>query len=193
VGQVFRADVLSGSVSNIFPFGRPGRGLAISDDGSRLIFYALGISRTNYFYFRDMSVATNRLLLEVPTDVGSFQVSKDSQNLFFTMAPTNHGFQLFWHSLLTSETTLLTTNAIGEPINGSVLSPFSISESGAVVAFETTADDLVSKDLNRAPDIFRTAFRPSSGFAGGNWLRGWNPSPRQCKRQRPTDSFSEHG
>jgi Tol biopolymer transport system component len=49
---------------------------------------------------------------------------------------------------------LLTTNAIGEPINGSVLSPFSISESGAVVAFETTADDLVSKDLNRAPDIF---------------------------------------
>jgi Tol biopolymer transport system component len=155
-GHVFRADVLNGSVSQLHDLGRPGRGLAINDEGSRLMFYGVGGSPfvTNGLYLRDMSIGANHLVIKVATDVGSFQVSSDFQNLFFTMSLTNHGFQLFKHRLVSGETVLLSTNAVGQPIRSEVSSPFSIDSTATTVAFATAADDLASNDFNRASDVF---------------------------------------
>ena len=154
-GRVFHADILSGSVSNVYCCGRPGSGLAISDDGSQIIFPG-----NDGLYFREMS-STNRLLVrdvvsgfEMPLNIRSFQVSRDFERLFFAIELTNRPAQLFAYDFRTEQTSLISSNSLGLPINASILSPFSISDSGAVIAFETAADDLGPKDFNRAPDIY---------------------------------------
>jgi len=113
---------------------------------------------------REMS-STNRLLVHdpvpgfgTPLTIASFQVSRDFQRLWFTMLVTNHGQQLYVYDLTGGQTTLISTNPAGQPINAGVSSPFSISASGERAAFETGADDLEPNDLNRASDIYVSNF-----------------------------------
>lgn len=162
-GRAFHADVFGGSIASLYCCGRPGSGLAISEDGQQVVFPG-----NDGLYLRELS-STNRLLVhdpaagfQMPLTIASFQVSRDFQRLWFTMLVTNRGQQLFSYDLPTGQTTLISTNLAGEPMNAAVSSPFSISGSGAVVAFETVADDLVVNDLNRAPDVFVSNAGPAS-------------------------------
>ncbi|HZO85982.1 MAG TPA: hypothetical protein VFC26_12260, partial [Verrucomicrobiae bacterium] len=107
-GRLFRADVFGGSISNIYCCGWPGPGLAISDDGSRLIFPG-----SDGLYLRDM-LSTNRLLVrdpasafQSPLNIESFQVSRNFDRLWFTMLVTNRGQQLFSYDIATDQTSLV--------------------------------------------------------------------------------------
>jgi Tol biopolymer transport system component len=152
-GRIYWVDVFGGSVTNV-AWGRPARGLAISDDGSRMLFYARDRLNRDGLFLGDMSISTNQLLLTNLLDIGSFQVSGDFQRLWYTLMITNRGYQLFEYDFATGGTNLISTNSVGLAINGGVFSPFSVSDAGGVLAFETAASDVVPNDLNQAPDVF---------------------------------------
>ena len=154
-GQVFRADVFSGFVTNIATSGRPGSSLAISDDGDQIIFPG-----NNGLYLRQMWQSGPRLLItnapsfQTPLNITSFLVSRDFQTLWFVMNVTNRGEQLFSYDISTDRMTSVSTNAQGGFINASVATPFSIDDSGSIAAFETAASDFAPYDFNAAPDVY---------------------------------------
>src|SRR6266850_2101705 len=67
----------------------------------------------------------------------------------------NGQFQVFWRDLWTATTRLVSrnTNGVAAAANHELIVP-SISRDGSLVAFESSASDLVADDLNQTSDVF---------------------------------------
>lgn len=70
------------------------------------------------------------------------------------LGPSTGGFAQAYHVDLDSDTLTLVSENSGSPGSGSVFGQTAISADGRIVAFTSSAEDLVSGDGNKAPDVF---------------------------------------
>lgn len=163
-GGLYRHELISGSTTNIPKRnqGYHGSGPQISADGQMVAY-----SHNDGIWTYDFATGTNIFVITnftEPADlvvIKSFRMSPDFSRIFFTSyspgyvpTATNRFMHLFVRDLATRETRLLdaTTNGLGA--RGQVSEWFAVSADALWAAFESTASDLVTNDLNRAADIF---------------------------------------
>jgi|LakWasM104_HOW12_FD_contig_111_155901_length_8940_multi_4_in_0_out_0_1 serralysin len=144
---------------------------SISADGKFILYApAGGFDSNDYYdiYLKNLETGENTIISTSSDDqIGNADVvldhpqfSADGRFVSFssyasnlTPDDTDYGSDIFTKNLLTGETTLVSTNSVGEKANsGSVVS--TISANGRYVAFHSTATNLSNADTNSSIDVY---------------------------------------
>jgi hypothetical protein len=171
--------LVSGDLSGAVPVNDTSIWPAMTPDGRFVTFQSTATTlATNsltgdfHVYVRDLQAGTTRLADADPKGVGSGvtamtapQITDDGRYVAFeaadgSLVPSN-GNQLwdaFMRDLLAGATELISKGdpalACHTPDGLSTLTPMSVSAEGSMVAFTSSADDLVLNDTNGYPDVF---------------------------------------
>lgn len=196
--DIFVHDRLTGqlsfvSVDSLGVQANDGSGAAsISSDGGRIAFMS-GASNlvpgdnnglTDVFVHDRLTATTTRVSVDSQGTEGigvsyAPRISADGQHVVFVSAAanlvandTNNAPDVFVHDIQAGSTTRVSVDSFGQEGNSVSTSP-SISRDGLVIAFQSSATNLVPNDFNAWNDIFvhdRSTGQTvlvSEGFAGG--------------------------
>ncbi|CAO3407237.1 hypothetical protein [Azospirillum largimobile] len=173
----------------------------ISADGTKVVFQSAaddlvpGDTNGEYDVFlKDLTTGAITMVNQAADGTiangffSNFELSENGRTVAFSsdadsLVPgdTNGTFDVFVKDMVTGQVTLVSQSAGGIPANGRSTAP-ALSADGRIVAFESSASDLVPGDGNGLPDIFvkdlaTGAVTLASQTAGGAQTDGMSVSP----------------
>jgi len=152
-----------------------GRGIAISADGTKVIFAA-----SAGLYLRDVAATTNRLIVRYQQSpsypdllnswIGEFAVDPAFTRLVYAVYTNGQPSALYGYDMA--------FNAVdfGAP---AAIPPISLASSGRFVAYEVAAEASATNDLNNASDIYIQRFDVLPHYRSNHLVSVVNPAMRE--------------